>query len=520
MLMATISNRSRYFVSVAKCDHLYKEFPYSALAKANAYLALLRQEGYRSARLGQHTNKIQVRVRHKGFPDQIITMNSLEAAEQLLLRIQAERASGLLIDYSSARRVTMAQLVERYLKEECPKHKGGQIEGYTLRGMLADSRGELERALKERASGDCNGRKTPQNRARRAPRRALEWFHKPFADVVPTDIEEFIENRLEQVSPATVDREIDLIAAVINLAIRTWRVRVPQSPLDGVRRPKYFNERDRRLRGDEESRLLKAARDEDLERSLAPVVEEALQPARKAAEQLKNPTARKRFIAEARREIEERLRPAVVVTPVFENLLTFLLATAARRGEALKLEWLDIDWNAPSALFRETKNGRPRTVPLRDCVVEALDALPRSQSRVFPVTLDELKGAWDRIRSRAGIEDLHLHDLRHEAISRIAENAHLAGAPITLIELAAMSGHRDLRMLARYAHICARNLARRLDQAFAKAAETDAGIHKGRTRLGGRDGMKLAEVHRATVQSASVHDNVIKFPERHVRQTP
>lgn len=90
-----------------------------------------------------------MRVRHKGFPDQIITMPSLEAAEQLLLRIQAERASGLLIDYSSARRVTMAQLVERYLSEECPKHKGASTEGYTLRGMLADSRGELEQALRK-----------------------------------------------------------------------------------------------------------------------------------------------------------------------------------------------------------------------------------------------------------------------------------------------------------------------------------------------------------------------------------
>jgi hypothetical protein len=82
---------------------------------------------------------------------------------------------------------------------------------------------------------------------RREPRRGLEWFHKPLADVVPTDIEECIEHRLEHVSRATVDREVDLLAAVIDLAIRTWRVRVPQSPLDGVRRPKYFNERDRRI---------------------------------------------------------------------------------------------------------------------------------------------------------------------------------------------------------------------------------------------------------------------------------
>lgn len=189
-MMATISNRSRYFVSVAKRDDLYKEFPFSARARANAYLALLRQEGYRSARLGQHTNKIQVRVRHKGYPDQIITVGSLEAAEQLLLRIKAERASGLLIDYSSARRATMAQLVERYLKEECPKHKGASIEGYTLRGMLVDSRGELEQALRENDRAKKAGLKPPAIRARREPRRALEWFHRPFIDLVPTDIED------------------------------------------------------------------------------------------------------------------------------------------------------------------------------------------------------------------------------------------------------------------------------------------------------------------------------------------
>lgn len=208
--MATISNRSRFFVSVTKRPDLYREFPYTDLAQANAYLAELRARDYRSARLGQHTNRIQIRIRHKGYPDQILTVSSPEAAEQLLLRIQSERASGLLIDYSSARRVTMAQLVKRYLTEECPKHKGAVIEGYTLRGMLADSRGERDKARNGLGSAISNGQQAAKDRARGQPRRALEWFHKPFADVVPTDIEDYIEHRLEQVSPATVDREIDL----------------------------------------------------------------------------------------------------------------------------------------------------------------------------------------------------------------------------------------------------------------------------------------------------------------------
>ena len=43
--MASITNRSKFFVSVAKPRDLYKEFPHSALAKAEAYLAELRQLG-------------------------------------------------------------------------------------------------------------------------------------------------------------------------------------------------------------------------------------------------------------------------------------------------------------------------------------------------------------------------------------------------------------------------------------------------------------------------------------------
>lgn len=121
--------------------------------------------------------------------------------------------------------------------------------------------------------------------------------------------------------------------------------------------------------------------------------------------------------------------------------------------------------------------------------------------------------------ARAAVPDLHLHDLRHEGITRIAESAHMAGIPITPIELAAISGHRDLRTLARYAHICASNLAQRLDQAFERAAESEAGLRKGRKRLGGRDGLKLNDVHVATARSVPGSSNVISFPDLPGRRT-
>ncbi len=104
-----------------------------------------------------------------------------------------------------------------------------------------------------------------------------------------------------------------------------------------------------------------------------------------------------------------------------------------------------------------TKNGEPRTVPLSSRAVAVLEALPRSvDGRVFPTTAAALKKAWERAVARAGIEDLHFHDLRHEATSRLAERVP------NVIELAAITEHKDLRMLKRYYHLRAEGLARKL----------------------------------------------------------
>ncbi|MDA0341679.1 MAG: tyrosine-type recombinase/integrase [Proteobacteria bacterium] len=64
--------------------------------------------------------------------------------------------------------------------------------------------------------------------------------------------------------------------------------------------------------------------------------------------------------------------------------------------------------------------------------------------------------SWGRLTHRAGIEDLHFHDLRHEAISRFFEMG------LSVPEVALISGHRDPRMLFRYTHLRAEDVARKL----------------------------------------------------------
>tara|TARA_Y100001934_G_scaffold206423_1_gene244092 strand:+ start:34 stop:306 length:273 start_codon:yes stop_codon:yes gene_type:complete len=69
-----------------------------------------------------------------------------------------------------------------------------------------------------------------------------------------------------------------------------------------------------------------------------------------------------------------------------------------------------------------------------------------------------LKSAWRRACCRAGISDLRFHDLRHEATSRFFEKG------LNLMEVAAITGHKDLRMLQRYTHLRAEDLALKLGQ--------------------------------------------------------
>ena len=67
-----------------------------------------------------------------------------------------------------------------------------------------------------------------------------------------------------------------------------------------------------------------------------------------------------------------------------------------------------------------------------------------------------LIGLWGRACKRAGIRGLRFHDLRHEATSRFFEKG------LNVMEVASITGHKDLRMLLRYTHLRAEDLAEKL----------------------------------------------------------
>src|SRR5262249_4686402 len=130
--------------------------------------------------------------------------------------------------------------------------------------------------------------------------------------------------------------------------------------------------------------------------------------------------------------------------PLIKPLVELAMATGMRRGELLRAQWSDLDWQKRTLHVPQTKNGHPRTIALSGAALEIIDELPKNNERLFPLSANAVRLAWGRLAKRAGVVDLHFHDLRHEAISRFFEKG------LSVPEVALISGHRDVRMLFRY----------------------------------------------------------------------
>ncbi len=224
-------------------------------------------------------------------------------------------------------------------------------------------------------------------------------------------------------APATIVRRLNLIATVINHARREWGIGMFENPAAAalVARPKGADrKRDRRLAPPqgkdlgEEHRLFDRLAAEKYQHHLIPLVRLAIE-------------------------------------------------TATRQGELCALRWDDVHLDKRVMTIRGlsgvgSKNGEIRHVPLSTAACDALRALPRTlhTNRCFPVDQATLKVAFMRAVKRAGIADLTFHDLRHEATSRLAKTY------TNPLELMRVTGHKTLSMLARYYHVDAEELAKRL----------------------------------------------------------
>lgn len=215
------------------------------------------------------------------------------------------------------------------------------------------------------------------------------------------------DDRLRQISETGLARELNTLRHMLNVARTEWNIPLLFNPLDGLRLNVKDNRRERRLKEGDFEKLLQAARTRQ--------------------------------------------------NPLIEKVIIFAIETAMRRGEILDLCWDQVDLKRRSATILESKNGYSRTIPLTPVAAALLRRMDRRESRVFPISANALRLSWDRMLGKSDIEDLHFHDLRHEAISRFFEMG------LTVPEVASISGHRDMKMLMRYAHADTTKLAKKLD---------------------------------------------------------
>ena len=138
---------------------------------------------------------------------------------------------------------------------------------------------------------------------------------------------------------------------------------------------------------------------------------------------------------------------------MLQYIVPMLILTGARKREVLDARWEDFDFERRHWRIHTTKLGKPRFVPMSDGVVSLLESLPRFDCEwVFanPKTLKPYVSifcSWNTARTKAGLADVRIHDLRHSYAS------FLVNAGRSLYEVQRLLGHTQIKTTQRYAHL-------------------------------------------------------------------
>ncbi|TAN05060.1 MAG: site-specific integrase [Rhodanobacteraceae bacterium] len=341
-------------------------------------------------------------IRKTGWPTASKTFRIKRDAEDWSRRTEDDMVRGAYVRNAAAERMTVATALERYLREVTPTKKPS----------------------------------TQQSERRRAVWLAAELGRYSLTALTPEVIAGYRDRRLagdvgadgkqHPRSNNTVRLELALLGHLFTVALKEWGLGLTYNPVLSIRRPAPGAGRDRRLSPDEERRLLGAV--------------------------------------------------DAYSNPMLGWIVRLALETGMRASEIRALTRKQVDLTRRVVRLHDTKNASPRTVPLTRRAVEVLRAA--LDNPVRPIGSDlvffgepghdgkrrsyEFNPAWLEIKHSCGLADLHFHDLRHEAVSRLVE------AGLSDQEVAAISGHKSMQMLKRYTHLRAEDLVGRLD-AIAQA---------------------------------------------------
>jgi integrase len=343
-------------------------------------------------------------------------------AERWATTVEAEMIEGRHFRDAGARRRTVAEAIDRYMKEEVPRKRGGG-------GMHA----ACLPWWKEKIGGLRLSAVTPDILVDQRSKLAAEKYTRATPGSAKSLLKEGEQAREFTRSVSTVNRYMECMSHVFTVARKEWRWNLNGNPFSDIRKLREDNRRTRFLSEDE----------------------------------------RKRLLAEVAKDSQLHV------------LVTLALATAARAGELVRLTWADVDLREKDARlhFRITKNAQPRTVWVCGDALKLFKAHHKRRDEgvdaVFPGRIDNEgnAGRYDYIKpfneavKAAGIESFRFHDLRHTAATYLAQN----GA--TEQQLRAIGGWKS-GVVSRYVHLAAEDakeamqaLANKLDGKYKPAGK-------------------------------------------------
>jgi len=137
------------------------------------------------------------------------------------------------------------------------------------------------------------------------------------------------------------------------------------------------------------------------------------------------------------------------------SAIRLLILTGCRLNEIMSLKWTEVDFANGCLRLSDSKTGA-RVVHLGPPALDLLKNLKRQPKNPWVIcgkipgtNRKEIQKFWQRIRKRAGIEDVRIHDLRHS----FASNAVAQGMSLPMI--GKLLGHTQVQTTARYAHLAA-----------------------------------------------------------------
>jgi integrase len=215
--------------------------------------------------------------------------------------------------------------------------------------------------------------------------------NKLLSQVTPWLIEKYKSDRKTQVKPATVNRELDTLRNMLNMAV-TWNL-IDSSPYKGIKHFRVNNTNLRIVSEDEFQKLYAAA------------------------------------------------------SPILRPVLLAAVMTGMRKGEIFNLEWAEVNFKEGFILVRDSKNYESRTITLHPKLREVLLTLrDKSQSEYVFEGRKSTTHSWGTALKKSGIPHCRFHDLRHTFATRLV----MKGADLVTVQ--ELMGHKNITMTKRYSH--------------------------------------------------------------------